>query len=126
MAYASCTLSDAQKNYSISESEGLAVALAVRKWRYFLHSSKSSAIVATDHSCLKNLTSSKVFENRRLNRYAVEISEYNLKTIYRQGATHHLPDLLSRMSRVKPSSMEARKIGDESAGMTAHLLLGSN
>ena len=126
VAYASCTLSEAQKNYSISESEGLAVCWAVRKWRCFLHSSDSAAIVVTDHSCLKNLTSSKTFENRRLNRYAVELSEHNLKIIYRKGADHHLPDLLSRMSKVTPCSVEAKRIGDEAAGCTAPLLLESD
>ena len=125
VAYASCTLSEAQKNYSISESEGLAVCWAVRKWRCFLHSSDSAAIVVTDHSCLKNLTSSKTFENRRLNRYAVELSEHNLKIIYRKGADHHLPDLLSRMSRVTPCSVEAKRLGDEAAGCTAPLLFNS-
>ena len=125
VAYASCTLSEAQKNYSISESEGLAVCWAVRKWRCFLHSSDSAAIVVTDHSCLKNLTSSKTFENRRLNRYAVELSEHNLKIIYRKGADHHLPDLLSRMSKVTPCSVEAKRLGDEAAGCTAPLLLNS-
>ena len=125
VAYASCTLSEAQRNYSISELEGLAVVWACKKWRHFLHGSKYGAIVATDHSCLKNLTSSKLFENRRLNRYAVELSEYNLKIIFRPGKTHHLPDLLSRMKRVKPGSVEAKRIGDEAHGHTAGLLLGS-
>ena len=126
VAYASCTLSEAQRNYSISESEGLAVAWACKKWRHFLHGSKHGTIVATDHSCLRNLTSSKVFENRRLNRYAVELSEYNIKIIFRPGKTHHLPDLLSRMKRVKPGSVEAKKLGDLAHGHTAGLLLGSD
>jgi hypothetical protein len=80
IAYASASLSEAQKNYTISEAEGLAVAWAVRKWRHYVHG--SSALVITDHSCLKNLTTDKVFENTRLNRYAVELSEHNLKVIY--------------------------------------------
>ena len=83
-------------------------------------------IVATDHSCLRNLTSSKVFENRRLNRYAVELSEYNLKIIFRPGKTHHLPDLLSRMKQVKPGSVEAKKLDDLAHGHTAGLLLDSD
>ena len=107
--------SEAQKNYSISESEGLAVCWAVRKWRCFLHSSNSAAIVVTDHSCLKNL-----IENRRLNRYAVELSEHNLKVVYRKGSEHHLPDLLSRMARTTSCSIEAKRLGNSAAGCTVH------
>jgi hypothetical protein len=61
MAYASANLSEAQKNYGITDKEGLAVVWAVRKWRHFLHG--SSAVVATDHSCLKDLTSGKEFDD---------------------------------------------------------------
>ena len=125
VAYASCTLSEAQRNYSINELEGLAVVWVCKKWRHFLHGSKYGAIVATDHSYLRNLTSSKLFENRRLNRYAVKLPEYNLKIIFRPGKTHHLPDLLSRMKRVKSGSGEAKRIGDKAHGHTASLLLSS-
>ena len=52
VAYASANLSEAQKNYGITDKEGLAVVWAVRKWRHFLHG--SSAVVATDHSCLRS------------------------------------------------------------------------
>ena len=90
-----------------------------------MHSSDSATIVVTDHSCLKNLTSSKTFENKRLNRYAVELSEHNLKIIYRKGADHHLSDLLSRMSGVTPCSVEAKRLGDEAAGCTAPLPFNS-
>jgi hypothetical protein len=48
IAYASANLSEAHKNYGITDKEGLAVVWAVRKWRHFLHG--SSAVVATDHS----------------------------------------------------------------------------
>ena len=64
VAYASANLSEAQKNYGITDKEGLAVVWAVRKWRHFLHG--SSTVVATDHSCLKDLTSGKEFNNKRL------------------------------------------------------------
>ena len=65
---------------------------------HFLHG--SSAVVATDHSCLKDLMSGKEFNNKRLMRYAVDLSEHNIKIVYRPGKDHHLPDLMSRMQRL--------------------------
>ena len=39
--------------------------------------------------------------------------------------THSMSDLLSRMKRVKPGSVEAKRIGDEAHSHVAGLLLGS-
>ena len=119
VAYASATLSDAQQNYGITDKEGLAVVWAVKKWRHFIHG--SSALVVTDHSCLRDLTTAKEFNNKRLMRYAVELSEHNLKVVFRPGRDHHLADLMSRMRRLTPGSVEARQVGDEAQGLTAEL-----
>ena len=124
VAYASANLTQAQKNYGITDKEGLAVVWAVRKYRHFLHG--SSALVVTDHTCLRDLTTTKEFANKRLMRYAVTLSEHNLKVVYREGKVHHLPDLMSRMSRLTPGSLDSRKLCDEAMGVVAALLHGSN
>ena len=54
-------------------------------------------------------------------RYAVELSEHNLKVVFRPGRDHHLADLMSRMRRLTPGSVEARQVGDEAQGLTAEL-----
>ena len=87
---------------------------------HFLHG--SSALVVTDHTCLRDLTTTKEFNNKRLMRYAVTLSEHNLKVVYREGKDHHLPDLMSRMSRLTPGSLDARKLCDETMGMTAEFM----
>jgi hypothetical protein len=120
VAYASANLSQAQKNYDITDKEGLAVVWAVRKWRHFLHG--SSAVEATDHSCLKDLTSGKEFNSKRLMRYAVDLTEHILKIIYKPGRDHHLPGLMSRMSHLTPGSVEASAVGDAAMGMTAGMV----
>ena len=116
VAYASANLSEAQKNYGITDKEGLAVVWAVRKWRHFLHG--ASAVVATEHSCLKDLTIGKEFNSKRPMRYAVDLTEHNLKIVYRPRREHHLSDLTSRMSVLTPGSVEARAVGDAAMGMT--------
>jgi hypothetical protein len=92
-----------------------------KKWVHFLHGSKHGTIVATDHSCLRNLTSSKVFENRRLNRYAVELSEYNLNIMFRteqdapfaRSTEHYLPVLLREMRMRAEKPANNARSGDE-------------
>ena len=65
----------------------------------FIHG--SSALVVTDHSCLRDLTTAKEFNNKRLMRYAVELSEHNLKVVFRPGRDHHLAGLMSRVGDEK-------------------------
>ena len=96
VAYASGALSTAMRNYSISDKEATALVWAVRKWRHFLHG--SSAVCLTDHKCLRNLVKDKIFNNERLNRYAVDLSEHTLEIMFRAGKDHHIPDLLSSSS----------------------------
>ena len=55
--YASRTMNDAQKNYSTTEKELLAVMFAIEKFRPYLILSK--VIVYTDHSTLKYLHAKK-------------------------------------------------------------------
>jgi hypothetical protein len=54
-------------------------------------------------------------------RYKVELSENNLKALFRPGRDYHLADLMSRMRRLTPGSVEARQVGDEAQGLTAEL-----
>ena len=94
--------------------------MAIRKGRHFLHG--NSALVVTDHTCLRDLTVTKEFNNTHLMHYAVTLGGHNLKVVYREGKGHRLPDLMSRMSRLTPGSLDARKLYDETMGMTAEFM----
>ena len=59
-------------------------------------------------------------------RYAVDLTEHNLKIVYRHGRDHHLPDLMSRMSVLTPGSVEAMAVGDAAMGMTAGTVEGTD
>lgn len=93
IAFASRTLSPAEKNYSATELEALAVVWGLKKNRYILLGYKITVVV--DHKPLIDL-----FKNTlppgKLARWALIIQEYNPKFIYRPGKLNCVPDALSR------------------------------
>ena len=84
VAYASRTLSPAERNYGITELECLAVIWGVKYFRQYLYG--TSFTIITDHSALKwLLNSSTESGNRRLERWKITLSEYEFTVQYRKG-----------------------------------------
>ncbi|GFX77408.1 retrovirus-related Pol polyprotein from transposon 297 [Trichonephila clavipes] len=91
--YASRLLSSAEKNYSTTEREALAVVWALNKFRGYIEGAEIT--VASDHQPLKwlmNLTS----PTGRLAQWALQIQSYNLKIDYFSGKCNFIADMLSR------------------------------
>ena len=93
IAYASQTLTKAERNYTVTEKECLAVLWAVKKYRGYLLGEQF--VVITDHSSLLWLHNLKD-PTGRLARWAMELQNYNMTIIHRKGALHKVPDALSR------------------------------
>ncbi|XP_025268292.1 uncharacterized protein K02A2.6-like [Camponotus floridanus] len=91
---ASWALSEAEKKYSTTEQECLAVVWSIKKFRPYLEGYNFKVI--TDHSSLRWLHNLKN-PTGRLARWALELLEYDYKIEHRKGALHHVPDALSRM-----------------------------
>jgi hypothetical protein len=121
IAYASTSLSKAEQNYGITHKEGLGIIYAVRKWRNYLQS--NVVIIITDHSsCVSLVNPTKEFDNRRMARYAMELSEFDIVIAHRPGEQLLAPDLLSRLQTDLPAD-KVEELLDRAVGQEAQLAM---
>jgi transposase InsO family protein len=99
IAYASRALHDAESKYSQLEKEALAVIFGVRKFHSYLFGRQFTLI--SDHKPLLGLMSEErpvpVLAAGRIQRWALELSNYDYKMIHRSGISIQRADALSRL-----------------------------
>jgi len=94
IAYASKTLTKAQRNYSVTERECLGVLFGIEKFRPYIEGTHFS--VVTDHSSLMWLRDMKDPVGR-LCRWAIKLSQFDFDLIHRSGTLNVVADALSRI-----------------------------
>lgn len=94
IAYMSKSLSAAERNYSITERETLAVITALEHWRCYIENGQTFTVY-TDHSALKWFLSI-TNPTGRLARWGVRLSAFNFVLKHRRGVDNVIPDSLSR------------------------------
>ena len=87
-------MSSADRNYSTTEKECLALLWAIKKFRPYVEGYKFTTI--TDHSALKWLRNLKE-PSEGLARCALEMQQWDFEVKHRKGSLHQFPDALSRM-----------------------------
>ncbi|XP_021746437.1 uncharacterized protein LOC110712285 [Chenopodium quinoa] len=96
--YLSKTLNDAQRNYTTTEKEFLAVIHSFEKLRTYLIGSRT--IVYTDHSALKYLISKKEAKPRLL-RWVLVLQDFDYEMRDKKGAENVVADHLSRLGAAR-------------------------
>ena len=94
IAYASKSLNHAERNYSATEGECLAIVWACKYFRQYLYG--KPFVLQTDHSALKWLMETRDLTGR-LARWSLKLQEYTFEVRYRPGASNANADALSRL-----------------------------
>lgn len=87
IAYGSRTLNTAERNYSATEQELLAIAQAITQFRPYLWGRHFKTV--TDHRSLKWLISLKDRDSR-LTRGTIKLSKYDFEIIYKPGKSNQM------------------------------------
>ena len=92
IAYASRTLTTAEKNYSVIQRECLAIIFALKQFRHYLLGRRFTLL--TDHAPLQWLAGQKM--EGLLARWALAMQEFDFAIVYRKGTENGNADALSR------------------------------
>ena len=104
IAFASRKLSIAEKNYTTTEREGLAMVYALHKFRHYLLGSHFKMF--NDHSALKYLVNKPVLGGR-ICRWLILFQEYDFEIIVKPGRLNMGRDHLLRIeSGEEPTNLE--------------------
>lgn len=95
IAYASRSLSRAERNYSVVERECLGVIFCIEKFRMYIEGAPKFKVITDCYSLLwlnnlKNPTG-------KLARWAIRLRQHNFDLVHRKGVDNIVPDALSRM-----------------------------
>ncbi|KAH8421132.1 hypothetical protein KR222_010583, partial [Zaprionus bogoriensis] len=95
IAFMSEKLSKAQRNYSVTELECLAVIKGIKKFRAYIEGQDFQVI--TDHASLQWLMRQKDLSGR-LARWAIKLQGFSFNISHRSGAQNIVADFLSRQN----------------------------
>lgn len=93
ICYYSSKLTKAEKNYSVTERECLAVIKATKRFRPYIEGYNFDII--TDHNSLKWLMTTKDLSGR-LARWSLKLQPFTFTIHHRKGSLNTVPDFLSR------------------------------
>lgn len=94
VAFASKTLSPAERNYSTTEKECLAIVWALNYFYPYLYGAVFT--IYTDHAALKSILSTKM-PRGRIARWILAIQVYQFTVVHRKGSMNADADALSRL-----------------------------
>ncbi len=108
LGYFSKKLNHPESRYSATDKEVLAVVLACRQFHHYLWGTKFT--IVTDHQPLTSIFKRKT-KSARMNRWILEMREYNYEIQYLKGKYNFVADQLSRPVRIIQRSPETTLLG---------------
>ncbi|CAM8913962.1 unnamed protein product [Rhodiola kirilowii] len=108
--YASRTLDPAQRNYSTTEKELLAVVFALEKFRSYLLGAK--VIVFSDHAAIRYLMKKKEAKPRLI-RWILLLQEFDVEIRDKKGIENTVADHLRRIVRKEEEGHKTESFPDE-------------
>ena len=104
-------LSPTEQRWPVIEKEAYAMIYALQKLDYYL--SGATFTIKTDHKPLQYLLKAD-WKNKKIQQWALRISEYNCKIEYLSGKENTCADLLSRIpNELKLESDNAKQVDDK-------------
>ena len=114
IAYASRTLSDAQRAYCTTKRELLAVVYFTKHFRQYLAGQKFK--LRTDHASLRWLLNFKQTDNM-YQRWIAQLADYDMEIEHRPGIKHANADALSRLIRRSCGRPDCPNCGEKEGGI---------
>ena len=97
VAYFSRKLDQAERNYSTTDKEMLAIVASFKHWRQYLLGAEGSTTVITDHKNLLGWRARPVdSDNKRQSRWREILEDFEHTIVYRPGTENGRADALSR------------------------------
>ena len=100
-----------QQNWAALTKKAFAIYMAVRKLSFYI--TDTEVTIKCDHLPLKKFLQKQTL-NAKVNNWAVELEQFNLKLVWIQGVKNTIADSLSRLLDVDPKAkLQAKKEGQE-------------
>ena len=111
ICYVSGQFRGSQQNWAALTKEAYAIYMAVRKLSFYI--TDAEVTIKCDHLPLKKFLQKQTL-NAKVNNWAVELEQFNLKLEWIQGIKNNLADSLSRLLEVDPEAkLQPEKEGCE-------------
>ena len=127
IAFASRSLSSAEKNYSQIDKEALAIIFGVKKFHAYLYGRRFTLV--TDHKPLLSLLGERkeipALAAARMQRWAVILSSYDYKLSFRKTEEHCNVDALSRFPIEESHGSEDGNVNFIHLGYCSSLMSGN-